>query len=104
MAALSLVLGRVCSIQSTYGRQKPESLESMVDGFAWQLDDCSMPDIIGALKFFCRESDQLPTPSDIRKIIDGRWKEERIEAESDEYGYEPLAPEDEERNARYFRG
>lgn len=68
-AKLALVMGRVCSLQRQYGKT-PGDLETLVEGFAWAMGRYSVGDVIRAIGEFILAHPDIPTPADIRAIID----------------------------------
>jgi hypothetical protein len=62
-------LGRVCALQKQYGRTDAE-LQTLVEGFCWILSDYPMDSILMALKHYVMTKADIPTPADLRNIID----------------------------------
>lgn len=68
-ALLSLALGKVCALQKQYGKTAAE-LETLVEGFCWILEDYPMPAILQAMKTYVAQKADIPTPADLKAIID----------------------------------
>lgn len=67
-------------MQRQYGKTEKE-LETLVDGFIWALEGYLIDDVMKALKHFVRADPNIPTPSDVIKIIEG-WRRAK---EAEEY-------------------
>ena len=78
-AALAITIGRVFDLQKQCGKQVGQ-LENIIDGFCWAMQSYSAQDVIhGFGQYILRNSD-MPTPSDIVKIIDPQpapWKPDK---------------------------
>lgn len=61
-----------------------------------------MASVVNAIRKYVLEHDDMPTPSDLKKILD-EWTQLGLKSEYDSQGFEVLTSEDEERNAAYFR-
>ncbi len=62
-------MGRVCALQKTYGKT-PSELETLVEGFAWAMQDFPVDTVIKAIGAHLLQSPTIPTPFEIRQIID----------------------------------
>lgn len=79
-ANLAQIMGRVCALQKAYGKTSAE-LETMVEGFAWALQDYDPQLVVRAIGKFLLQSRDIPTPFDIREIIDPikkPWEPDKI--------------------------
>lgn len=68
-ANLAAVLGRVCALQRQYGKGAAE-LQTLTEGFAWALRGYPVEKVIDAMGQFILQSPNIPTPFEIRQIID----------------------------------
>lgn len=68
-AKLAAVMGTVCSLQRTYGKTTDE-LKTIVEGFAWILAPYAPEAVISAIGKFVLTSPLIPTPYEIRNILD----------------------------------
>lgn len=68
-ASLSLTLSRVCALQRGYGKT-PTEIETLVEGFSWALKAYRVKDVIEAIGKYITLRPDIPTPADIRAIID----------------------------------
>lgn len=70
------MISRVCALQRTYGKTQND-IPTLVEGFAWALAPYPFEKVIWAFGEFIRSNPDLPTPSDIRLLIDPpkpEWK------------------------------
>lgn len=65
---LSIALGRLCSMQKTYGKT-PADLNTLVEGFAYYLRDFSVPEVLAALDQYVLRHADIPAPSDIVTVL-----------------------------------
>lgn len=68
-ADLSQILGRVCAAQRSYGKTAAD-LETIVECFAWAFKNYPVVVVVEALAKHVLQSSEVPTPFDIRQIID----------------------------------
>lgn len=66
---LALALGKVFDLQKQFGKTTGQ-LENIVEGFIWVLSPYSAQSVIMALGEYMRRNSDMPTPSDLVKIID----------------------------------
>jgi hypothetical protein len=66
---LAQALGQVCTVQRAYGKTAAD-LPVMVNGFSWALRSYPVKRVIEALGEFMLQSPNIPTPFEIRQIID----------------------------------
>lgn len=68
-ASLAVTIGRVFDLQKQYGKTTSQ-LENLVEGFCWALKPYSLDRIIDAFGEYILTHADMPTPYDIRQIID----------------------------------
>lgn len=68
-AELATLLGQVCEMQKAYGRS-PTSLQTLVEGYSFLLDQFTLPEIRQALKTYLLTRDDIPSPANIAQLID----------------------------------
>jgi hypothetical protein len=68
-ARLTKALTVACSLQQQYGKSAAD-LELLVEGFAWVLKPYAVERVLDGIEVFMRENFTIPTPYDIRQIID----------------------------------
>jgi hypothetical protein len=66
---LTKVLTIACSLQQQYGKSAAD-LEILVEGFAWVLKPYAVEDVVIGIERFMRENSTIPTPYQIRQVID----------------------------------
>ena len=69
MALLSEIVGHVFDLQHQYGKTQ-EQIKTLVKGFAWALRGYQMDIIVNAFREYVLTKGDVPSPSDIRLIID----------------------------------
>jgi len=67
-AALALVLGQIFDMQKQFGKHTGQ-LENIINGFCWALKAYPVQTVVDALAEYIRLHSDMPTPSDIVKII-----------------------------------
>ena len=67
--ALNRTLASVCALQRQYGKS-PAELGTLVEGFSWALAEFPVAEVIKAIGVYISYHPDIPTPSDIRKIIE----------------------------------
>jgi hypothetical protein len=75
-AALAEAMGLMLDGQKQFGK-KPEQLENIVKLFCWVLKPYSIELVMAGLSKYMAEHSDIPTPSDIVKIIDPKPPEWR---------------------------
>jgi len=65
---LTMALAQVCELQKQYGKTAA-NLETLVEGFMWLLDGTPMDKVLDAMKTYMLSHNDIPTPSDLLKII-----------------------------------
>lgn len=76
---LAVVIGRVFDLQKQFGKTTGQ-LENIVEGFCWAMQVYSPDDVIRGFAQYILTSNDMPTPSDIVKIIDPKlpaWKPDK---------------------------
>lgn len=68
-ANFASAISRVFDLQKQFGKQTAQ-LENIVEGFAWVLKDYPVEKVIWGLGQYMKTHSDIPTPSDICKIID----------------------------------
>lgn len=68
-AKLAVVLGRIFDVQKLYGKNVGQ-LGSMVELFSWVLAAYPAEKVINGIGAYLRAKSDLPTPADIKQIID----------------------------------
>lgn len=68
-ASLAIVIGRVFDLQKQYGKTT-DQLENIVAGFCWALAAYPVELVVEGFKQYITIKSDLPTPADIRQIID----------------------------------
>ena len=63
-----MALAQVCELQKQYGKTAA-NLETLVEGFMWLMDGTPMDKILDAMKTYVLTHNDIPTPSDLLKII-----------------------------------
>lgn len=71
-ARLTSHLSKICILQRQYGKTESD-LEVLVEGFVWALEGYDFEEMLVAIKDFIRADPNIPTPSDVIKIIEG-WR------------------------------
>jgi hypothetical protein len=66
---LNRALAQVCALQRQYGKS-PSELSTLVEGFAWALSPYPIAKVIEAIGKYILMRPDIPTPSDIKNIID----------------------------------
>lgn len=66
---LAEILSQICALQKNYGKTQTE-LETLVEGFSWALAGYSMRQIIPAMRKYVLNNSDIPSPSDIIRIIE----------------------------------
>lgn len=67
--SLALAIGRVFDLQKQYGKTA-EQLKTVIEGFCWALQGSDPEKVIAALQVYILNHSDMPTPYDIRAIID----------------------------------
>lgn len=75
-AKLSVIIGQAFDMQKQFGKTTGQ-LENIVSGFLWIMEPYPVDIVVGAFAKYLREHSDMPTPSDIVKIIDPK-KPEKI--------------------------
>lgn len=73
---LAVVIGRVFDLQKQFGKTTSQ-LENIIEGFIWALSPYPVEKIISGFGQYIRMKSDMPTPSDIRQLIDPvkeEWK------------------------------
>lgn len=70
-ASFASAISRVFDLQKQFGKTTAQ-LENIVEGFAWVLKDYPVEKVIWGLGQYMKINCDIPTPSDICKIIDPR--------------------------------
>lgn len=68
-ANIAMVIGRVFDLQKAYGKTAGQ-METMIDGFCWALKDYDPERVIWGFGQYILSKPDMPTPFDIRNIID----------------------------------
>lgn len=68
-ATLAEVIGSVFDLQKRYGKQVGQ-LENIIKGFCWALSPYDPQKVIEGFADYIRSHSDMPTPYDIRQIID----------------------------------
>ena len=68
-ADFAKLMGSVCSLQNQYGKS-PADLHIIVEGFFWILGEYPFEKVVEGIREFCKNNSRIPTPSDIKIIID----------------------------------
>jgi hypothetical protein len=66
---LAETIGRVFDLQKQFGKTTAQ-LENIVAGFCWALQDYPLPKVIEGIRTYIKLKPDIPTPADIRQIID----------------------------------
>ena len=64
-----LVLNQICKVEKRFG-SSPGELEVLVDGFLWILGEYDCNRVFEAFKHYVMSNNDIPTPSDIVKIVE----------------------------------
>jgi hypothetical protein len=78
-ASLAVVIGRVFDLQKQFGKSTGQ-IENIVAGFCWALGVYPVERVIWGFGQYILQSSDMPTPSDIVKIIDPKplaWKPDK---------------------------
>lgn len=67
--SLAIIIGRVFDLQKQFGKQTTQ-LETIVEGFLWAMEGYPPADVVRGFAEYIRRHSDMPTPSDIVKIID----------------------------------
>lgn len=63
------IIGRIFDLQKQFGKNTAQ-LENVVEGFLWALNAYPINKVIYGLQQYILTKNDMPTPSDIRRIID----------------------------------
>lgn len=66
---LALCLGQIFDLQKQFGKTTSQ-LENIISGFCWVLDGYELSLVITGIAEYAKRNSDIPTPSDIVKIID----------------------------------
>jgi hypothetical protein len=78
-SSLALVIGKVFDLQKQYGKQTGQ-IENIIDGFCWAMQEYPADLVIRGFGQYILDHSDIPTPSDIVKIIDQKppaWKPDK---------------------------
>lgn len=76
---LAAAIAKVFNLQKQFGKTT-EQLENMIEGFCWALEDYLPQDVIRGFGVYIKTHNDMPTPFDIRQIIDPiepEWRPDR---------------------------
>ena len=68
-SSLALVIGKVFDLQKQYGKQAGQ-VENIIDGFCWAMQSYPVELVVKGFGQYILQNSDMPTPSDIVKIID----------------------------------
>lgn len=78
-AELSIVIGQIFDMQKQFGKTTGQ-LENVINGFCFVLSEYDPKKVFWGLAQYLKEHNDIPTPSDIVKIIDPKppeWKPDK---------------------------